>query len=171
MKLLAAIGLIGLITISARAELTSHPVTGYTVTQSVTVPGSAEQTYDALTGEISGWWDHHFSEKPKSLRIEAWPGGKFVEEFDDQGNGALHATVILAQRPKLLRMDGPLGLTGRALDCVTTYELTSLGDSTTVKVTVQLDGQIDSEWANAVDGVWHHFLVEAFKPFVEKQSK
>jgi len=66
-------------------------------------------------------------------------------------------------------MDGPLGLSGRAIDCVTTYELTPVGDSTTVKVTVNIAGQIDAEWAGIVDGVWHHFLVEAFKSYVEKK--
>lgn len=153
------------------AEVTPHPVTGFTITQTATVPGSAEATYDALTGEISPWWDHHFSDRPKSLRIEAWPGGKFIEEFDDKGNGVQHATVIYAERPKMLRMDGPLGLSGRAIDCVTTYELAPVGDSTTVKVTVNISGQVDAELAGIVDGVWHHFLVEAFKGYVEKNAK
>lgn len=155
----------------AQAELTANPAGGYAITQSVILPGTAEESFDAMTGEISGWWDHSFSEKPHSLRIEAWPGGKFIEEFDDKGNGALHATVIYAQRGKMLRYDGPLGLSGRAVNSVVTYEYTAQGDSTEVKVTAQLSGQVDAEWAGIVDGVWHHFLVEALKPYVEKNRK
>lgn len=116
MKLLAAIGFIGMITISARAELTSHPVTGYTVTQSVTVSGSAEQTVRCVDGRnLGGGGTITSARNRKSLRIEAWPGGKFVEEFDDQGNGALHATVILAQRPKLLAHGWSVGIDGSGL--------------------------------------------------------
>ncbi len=155
----------------ANAELTTNPAGGYTIIQSVVLPGTPEESFDVMTGEISAWWDHSFSEKPHSLRIEPWPGGKFIEEFDDKGNGALHATVIYAQRGKMLRYDGPLGLSGHAINSVVTYEYTAQGDSTEVKVTAQLSGQIDAEWAGKVDGVWHHFLVEALKPYVEKNRK
>ncbi len=149
------------------AELTVNPQGGFTSVQTTVLPGTPEEMYDAMTGDILPWWDHHFSEHPKSLRIEPWPGGKFIEEFDDQGNGALHATVIFANRPKTLRYDGPLGLTGRALNSVVTYEFAAQGDSTQIKVTAQLEGAIDEEWAKIVDGVWYHFLIEAFKPYVE----
>lgn len=151
----------------AFAELTVNPQGGYTSVQTTVLPGSAEEIFDAMTGDILPWWDHHFSEHPKSLRIEPWPGGRFIEEFDDKGNGALHATVIFVDRPKTIRYDGPLGLTGRALNNVVTYEYSPRGDSTEVKVTVQLQGAIDEEWAKIVDGVWHHFLIEALKPYVE----
>lgn len=166
MNLIAILGCVFIAQISF-AELTANPQGGFISVQTTTVPGSAEEIYDAMTGDILPWWDHHFSENPKSLRIEPWPGGKFIEEFDDKGNGALHATVILADRPKVLRYDGPLGLTGRALNNVVTYEFTPQGDSTQVKVTAQMQGAIDHEWAEIVDGVWHHFLIEAFKPYVE----
>jgi hypothetical protein len=151
----------------AFAEVTVGPWGGFTSTQSTTLPGAPEAIYDAMTGDILPWWDHHFSETPKSLRLEPWPGGKFIEEFDDKGNGALHATVIYAERPKMIRFDGPLGLSGRAMNFVVTYEFTPNGDSTDVKVTAQMSGQIDEEWANIVDNVWHHFLIEAFKPYIE----
>ena len=151
----------------AVAELTVNPAGGYTSVQSAKLPGTPEELYDAMTGDLLPWWDHTFSEHPKSLTLEPWVGGRFIEEFDDKGNGALHATVIYAERPKLLRYDGPLGLSGRAVNFVVTYEFTEESDSTTVKVTAQRSGQIDEEWANIVDGVWHHFLIERFKPYVE----
>lgn len=148
------------------AELTTNPQGGFTSTHITTLPGSPDDIFDAMTGDILPWWDHHFSENPKSLKIEPWVGGRFIEEFDDEGNGALHATVILCNRPNMIRFDGPLGLTGRALTHVVTYEFTPQQDSTQVKVTVQLSGAIDTEWATIVDGVWKHFLIEAFQPYV-----
>ena len=150
----------------ALAELTSNVDGSFTIRQTAALPGTPDELYTAMTGDISPWWDHTFRDQPHALRIEPWVGGRFIEEFDDQGNGALHATVILADRPKLLRYEGPMGMTGRALDNVVTYEFSAQGDSTLVQVTVQLEGQIDAEWAGIVDNVWHHFLIEAFAPYV-----
>jgi hypothetical protein len=76
--------------------------------------------------------------------------------------------VIYAQHGKFLRFDGPLGLSGKALHMVHTYEFTHVGaDSTRLKVTVRASGEMEAGWAETVDGVWWHFLVEQFKPYVE----
>lgn len=158
-------------TVASFAELTQHPMGGYTVTQSAVLSGAPEAVFDAMTGDILPWWDHHFSDSPRELKIEPWAGGRFIEEFDDKGNGVLHATVIYCDRGKMLRYDGPLGTSGRAINMVTTYEYTPKGDSTEVKVTVNISGQIDEEHASRVDGVWRHFLIEAFKPYWESQKK
>ncbi len=53
--------------------------------------------------DTNDWWDHSFAENPEKLFIEARPGGGFYEIFDTQGNGARHATVIYAERGKMLR--------------------------------------------------------------------
>ncbi len=108
------------------------------------LPGTPEQIFDAATGDISGWWDHSFSENPKKFFIEAKPGGGFWEIFDEEGNGAMDATVIYAKRPEKIRFDGPLGLSGRAVQIVTTYEFSELGkDSTWMKVSVHGSGEME----------------------------
>lgn len=141
----------------------------FAIAFAVTCPGTPEQIYDHLTGDISPWWDHSFSRKPHKLFIEPRPGGGFYEIFDEKGDGALHATVIYAERGKKLRFDGPLGLSGRAVQAVTTYSLASVGrDSTTLSLEVHLQGEIDEQLAAAVNTVWHHFLIERFKPYIEK---
>jgi uncharacterized protein YndB with AHSA1/START domain len=152
----------------AGAETKEGRCGAFTVTQSVTLPGSPETIYDAVTGDISGWWDHAFSEKPKRFFIEAKPGGGFWELFDDAGNGVRHATVIYADRGKLLRFEGPLGLSGNAVTFVTTYAFaTAAGDSTRLDVTAHCAGEYQDAWPAAVDQVWHHFIVERFKPYFE----
>src|SRR5579863_5216186 len=106
----------------ARAEVKLLAYGGYSVELEVILPVSPNVSYDAATGDIGGWWDHHFSEHPKRLYIEAKPGGGFYEIFDDSGNGVQHAIVIYAERGKRLRITGPLGFSGNALDAVITYE-------------------------------------------------
>ena len=153
------------------ADPTPFAVGGFTITQEVVLPVSPEAAFDMMTGDISGWWDHHFAENPKALYVEPKPGGGFYEIFDDKGNGAKHATVILADRGKKLRYDGPLGLSGRAINDIVTYDYEKVEGGTKVTVTVNMSGQIDAYLAKRVEGVWHHFLVEQLKPYAEKMKK
>ena len=140
--------------------------------QQVTVPGTTIRIYDAMTGDISGWWDHSFSEKPYKLYIDAVPGGGFYEIFNASGDGARHATVIYSDRGKMLRFEGPLGLSGKAVQLVTTYEFSEAGpDSTIVKLTVRGAGEMEEGVPALVESVWHHFLFERFKPYVENGMK
>ena len=50
----------------------------------VILPGTPETIFDAVTGDISGWWDHSFSDNPKEFFIEPVPGGGFWEIFDEK---------------------------------------------------------------------------------------
>jgi len=134
----------------------------------IVLPGSPETIYDAITGDISPWWDHSFSEKPYKLFIEAKPGGGFFELFNEQGDGVKHATVIYAERGKMIRFDGPLGLSGTAIQMVTTYEFSKQGaDSTLLKLSVNAAGEVAEGIPDIVRSVWNHFLNERFKPYVE----
>lgn len=134
----------------------------------VTLPGTPEMIFDAVTGDISGWWDHSMSENPEEFYIEPVPGGGFWEIFDDEGNGVLHATVIYADRGKILRFDGPLGLSGKAIQIVTTYQFDAVGnDSTSFKVSVHGAGEVDEGIPAIVESVWNHFIFEQLKPYIE----
>jgi len=139
----------------------------FQVQQELVLPASPEAVYDAATGDISGWWDHSFSQHPKKLYIEAKPGGGFYEIFDDAGNGALHATVIYADRGKRIRFTGPLGLSGQAVNMVTTYDFLPDPAGTKMRVTCDVSGEIADGEDKIVDAVWRHFLFERLKPYIE----
>ncbi len=133
-----------------------------------TLPGQPEAIYDAISGDLRGWWDHSFSENPARLFLEAKPGGGFWEIFDEQGNGVLHARVLYAHRPLLLRFEGPLGLSGFALQLVVSYQFARAGeDSTQLTVSVRAAGEQATTWEPVVKNVWRHFIIERFKPYVE----
>jgi len=137
-------------------------------TDSVTVPETPGNTYDAATGDISPWWDHSMSETPSRLFIEPRPGGGFIELFNDEGDGALHATVTVAERGKRLRFEGPLGLSGMAVTLVTTYDFRALGpDSTVLTYTVHMSGELPEGLPDVVRKTWHHFMAERFQPYIE----
>jgi len=134
----------------------------------VMLPGTPEVIFDAVTGDISGWWDHHMSENPKEFYIEPVPGGGFWEIFDNEGNGVLHARVIYADRGKMLRFDGPLGLSGKAIQVVTTYQFEPVGtDSTLFKVSVHAAGEVAEGIPAIVERVWEHFIFEQLEPYIK----
>jgi len=140
----------------------------FEVVHQLTLPGTPETIFDVMTGDIGGWWDHSFSEKPLKFYIEPKPGGGFYEIYDEAGNGVKHATVTAADRGKMLRYEGPLGLAGRAIFVVTTYQFKAVGsDSTQVTVNIHAAGEMEDGVAETVDQVWHHFLFERLKPYVE----
>ena len=140
----------------------------FSFTKEVKLPGTPEEIFEAATGDISDWWDHSVSENPVGFYIEPIPGGGFWEFFDDEGNGVLHATVIAADRGKLLRFDGPLGLAGTAIQLVTTYTFEASGsDSTFMNISVHGAGEVGDGTPAIVEKVWGHFIFERFKPFIE----
>jgi len=142
------------------------PYGAFVFRDSVTVPGGAERAFDAFVN-VNAWWDHKFSEKPARFYIEPKAGGGFWELFDEGGNGVRHATVIYVQRPDILRMEGPLGLSGNAIQLVSTLEFTPRGDSTAVSLELHGAGEVREGWPELVRSVWHHFLAERYKPYVE----
>ncbi|HEX8244843.1 MAG TPA: SRPBCC domain-containing protein [Longimicrobium sp.] len=146
----------------------STPTGAFIVEQRVTVPGAPAEVFAAITGDLLPWWDHHVFPNPQRLYLEPRVGGCFCEMADSAGNGVRHAVVTVVDRPKTLRYEGPLGLTGFAVDAVTTYSFQPRGDSTVVKVEFHAAGEMPPGLDAAVNGVWRHFLVERFKPWYER---
>lgn len=170
-KLLAVIFFANVLTFS-QEQIDKPKFDVFSFQLTVQLPGTPEQVFDLATGDISGWWDHTFSDKPKKFYIEPKPGGGFFEIFDDEGNGVLHATVIYSHRGKMLRFDGPLGLSGTAVKMVTTYSFEPIGsDSTLMKINVNGSGELADGVSSIVKKVWEHFIFERFKPYVENIMK
>jgi len=150
------------------SDVSTEAMGAFSFSLTATLPDHTEAVFDALTGDIGGWWDHSQSEAPERLYIEARPGGGFWEIFDATGAGVRHAVVTYAQRGQRLRFEGPLGLAGHAILMVTTYELEALSaDTTRLTVTVHGAGEMHEGWPKVIEKTWHHFIFERFVPFVE----
>jgi hypothetical protein len=152
---------------AANGKVLRSSATGFSLEHEIVLPLSPDEAYDVITGDISGWWDHTFSENAKALYIEPRPGGCFCEVFDDGGDGVVHATVTYADRGTLLRMVGPLGLAGEAFTMSMTFAFEAEENGTRVRLTAKAWGVMEEGWDKAVDGVWHHFLLEGLGPYVE----
>lgn len=143
---------------------------GFVTSVSVDIAAPVADVFDAATGDVGGWWDHSFWPDPAEMVIEPRFGGRFYERFEaGRENGSLHARVIFVNAPHELRLHGPLGLSGRAVDLVSNWRLEAADDGRATAFTVELhmSGEIDAELAGTVRRVWHHFIAERLKPYVE----
>lgn len=142
---------------------------GFVIEKEVQVPLKPEAAFDAFTGDITPWWDHHFSAKPARLVIEPKPGGHFLEIFDDKGNGVVHATVTWSERGKKLVFRGALGqFNSLAGEMVHTFLFEPSDSGTKIKLSIHGLGEFQEQTEPIVSKVWDHFLVEQFKTYAEK---
>lgn len=148
------------------------PMGAFKLKYELTLPGTPEQVWEMTTARLGEWWDHSFSGKPHRMYIDARPGGGFWEEFDTLGNGVRHAEVIYAHRPRMLRFDGPLGLSGNAVQMVHTLTYAAAGaDSTRLTLEVHAAGEMGRGWDGLVSGAWRHFLFEALAPYAARRAR
>ncbi len=151
------------------SEVTPFAPGGFITKIMVAVPGAPEEVYDWFTDDIGQWWDHTIWGDQKKLKFEARPGGGFYERLSEE-EGARHAEVITAQRGKLLRFVGPLGLSGQGIDL--THEMTfeAQGETTSIQLTVIGNGRVEKGWPEAIHKTWQHFLVERFLPYAAQKA-
>ena len=98
--------------------------------------------------------------------MEPWVGGRFMEEWD--GGSALYALVTHMVTNARLTISGPMGMRG-ARQYVKTYELSADGDTTVVRTSASMLGDIDDELLTGYrDG--GEELLQAFKAYVETRE-
>ncbi|HZL98778.1 MAG TPA: SRPBCC domain-containing protein [Planctomycetota bacterium] len=168
-SLLAAL-LLAAVTLGAglQAASAAPPLGSFRFALEVPIAGQPAAVFDDFVGDVTAWWDHHYSPQPVRIEIEPRVGGAFRETFDAAGNGCDHARVTLFDRGKVLRLDGPLGLAGNAVQMVQTLEfLPGEPGQTTLRLTCEASGHVEDGWSQAVEATWRHFLEEQFKPHFE----
>ena len=149
--------------------LRSFEPQGFVTDFTIAIEAPVEIVFDAATGDVTPWWDHSFWPDPAEMVIEPVLGGRFYERFETgSDNGVLHARVIFVNAPNTLRLHGPLGLSGRAFDMVTTWTLAeSETGGTDFTVEIHMAGEIDAEMAGIVRNVWIHFIDERLRVWIE----
>lgn len=166
--------LAAMLAIAQPAEAPAGPepfeLQGFRDSLSFEINAPRAEVFTAATGDVSPWWDHSFTPDPAELVIEPVFGGRFYERFTEgSDDGALHATVIYVNAPETLRLDGPLGLSGRAFTKVVTWRLEEAEDgaATVFHVDIALSGEVDAALAGVVSNVWRHFIGARLTPYVE----
>ena len=114
------------------------------IKQEYSIHGKPERVFDALTTKVDTWWNHGFASPQSVFRIEPWIGGRFFEDFGEEKEGALFATITYIRAGAKLKMTGLMGMAGALIGTIS-YELEQQGDITLLKLSHQVIGELDDE--------------------------
>ena len=124
----------------ATAEVVASNADGF-ISRSETLIQKPSASVWAALGNWGQWWDpaHSYSGKPGSLSLDLKAGGQLAEQWD--GGSVLHATVLSALPPKLLRLSGGFGpLQSLPVNAVLSFTLKPEGQSTRLTMTYSVGG-------------------------------
>jgi hypothetical protein len=122
----------------------TNPAVGVEIEAEIEIAAPLEAVWHGLVNEIGEWWDHTFTDDPYGVFLEPTIGGRFYEQFDESGAGALYAHVTYLEPMKMLRMSGPMGMPG-ARQYVKTYRLEARGTKTRVSTVASSLGDLSHE--------------------------
>ena len=134
----------------------------------ITIDAGVQAVWTALTDGVGEWWTHTLSDKPHAVVLEPVIGGRFYEQFDGSGAGALYATVTYIEPGRVLRTSGPMGMPG-ARQYVKTYRLEPAGEATTVRTSASILGDVDPDTV-ADYSAGGRSLLESLKKYVERAA-
>jgi uncharacterized protein YndB with AHSA1/START domain len=148
---------------------TAPPIVSETIEAAIRIDRPASDVWRALTEDVGTWWPHTFADQPFRIVLEPRIGGRFYEQFDATGAGALYATVTYIEPERMLRVSGPMGMGGATL-YVKTYRLEPDGDETVLRTTAVMLGAIESD---TLDGYREGgvAVLEAVKTYVESTAR
>ena len=136
------------------------------IAQEVTIEAPREAVWKALTGNIGQWWAFRLTDESAEMSLDARIGGIFMEHRGN-GEGAIWGTVIYLKKAEILRLSGPLGMIGRAVNSVYCYELEDRAGNTLIKLTHSAFGDIDPEHGPDHEKGWRTLLDTYLKGYLE----
>jgi hypothetical protein len=87
-----------------------------TINQEIYIKAALETSFAALLEQLGPGNETHDG-RPLSMKLEAWPGGRWYRDLGD-GNGHFWANVQAIKRPTLLEFAGPLMMSFPAVNNV-----------------------------------------------------
>ena len=137
----------------------------FRIEQEIKINAKPAKVFERLTGDVSPWWDHSFSEAPKAVVLEAKLGGRFYEDFGD-GNGAIYCTVMQLEKDAKLVLVGQMGMGGAVYGNIT-FELVADGAATVLKLSHSAIGDVTDEHKKNYSQGWQDLLGKRLKSLVE----
>jgi uncharacterized protein YndB with AHSA1/START domain len=147
----------GLVAAGARAETSQVTAAGFVSQFREEVSVAPDVVWKTVV-QLPRWWNgtHSYSGDARNLTLDAQAGGCFCERWGD-GHSVQHATVLMVQGGRVLRMSGAFGpLQDMAVAGVLTIVTSAQEGKTFLRMTYRVVGQPDSaldKVATAVDQV------------------
>ena len=137
------------------------------IEQEIRIKASPDRVFDAITSEIDKWWAYRVCKDGLPMKLEAWPGGLFVET-DANGNGLVWGRVLQIVRPKIIRIEEPMGNMPLPRSGAHIYKLVADGEHTIVKLTCQQMGQLNEKDKACLESGWKELLDTHLRKWVEE---
>ena len=149
--------------------LTTHAIDDLTlqVTEEILVRASLEDTFDALLEQV-GPANETPDGTPLSMKLEAWPGGRWFRDLGD-GNGHFWGHVQAIKRPALLEITGPLFMSAAVISNIQ-YRLTKTDGGTLIAFRHTALGLVPDEVRQGLNKGWKP-LHERIKRSAESKRK
>lgn len=135
---LLAVGL--LLTWPTQAKVVAQATDGFVSVSEAALPLPPAAVWTALAN-WGAWWDpaHSYSGKPGMLKLDVDAGGALLERWP--GGSTLHARVVNALPPALLRLNGGFGpLQSLPVNAVLDFSLKAEGGATRLTMTYRVAG-------------------------------
>jgi uncharacterized protein YndB with AHSA1/START domain len=123
------------------------------ITQEIHVRASLEVTFEALLAQLGPENDTPEG-KPMSMKIEAWPGGRWFRDLGDK-NGHFWGHVQAIKRPTLVEITGPLFMSYPVLSNLQ-YRLSEEDGGTLIKFHHLAFGAIPDDHKQGMGKGWTH---------------
>lgn len=137
----------------------------FQIEQEIKINAKPEKVFARLTNDVTPWWDHSFNENPKAVILEPKVGGRFYEDFGNDG-GALYCIVTFLEKNKKLAMQGSMGMRGAVFGNIV-FELEAQGDATVLKLSHHAFGDVTDEHKKNYSSGWQQLLGQRLKSLVE----
>jgi uncharacterized protein YndB with AHSA1/START domain len=138
------------------------------ITQEIHVRAPLDVTFRALLEQLGPGFDTPEGTN-MSMKIEAWPGGRWYRDLGDS-NGHFWGHVQAIKRPTLLEICGPLLMSYPVVSNVQ-YRLSEVDGGTLIKFHHTALGLITDEHRKGVVTGWVHLLEGARKRAENKPSR
>ena len=121
------------------------------INEEIHVKASPEATFTALLEQVG---PHHELEpgKPLSMKLEAWPGGRWYRDLGD-GNGHCWGHVQSIKKAALLEISGPLMMSYPTVSSIQ-YRLTAVEGGTLIKFHHMAMGPIQDGHRQGFLAIW-----------------
>jgi|SRR6188768_1256962 len=121
------------------------------ISQEIHVKAPLDKTFEALLEQL-GPGNETPDGSPLSMKLEAWPGGRWFRDLGDS-NGHYWATVQAIKRPSLLEFTGPLFASSPFVSNVQ-YRLTEEAGGTLITFRHTALGLLSEDQRKGTDHGW-----------------
>ncbi len=132
-----------------------------------TINAPPARVFQAIVHEVNVWWTYRLADRPSMMILEPHVGGRLYEDWG-AGLGAMWGVVMAFDGERMIRLQGPLGMTMPVTSVYTMTLNPGEDGTTTLHLAHQCAGLIRENWGQAHREGWTELLGSHLKNWVER---